>query len=144
MDPDNRRPVDYELRRRLLAELDALSLTEVMERSDEGLPKLWTIRQALRLRNEHPEWFGREAEYEPVFARGPQAERVIAYLRGGKVLTVAQRWALRGNAWGKTSINIPEGTWYNRLTDEHIAHGGNWRAKDLFAKFPVALLVRLD
>jgi (1->4)-alpha-D-glucan 1-alpha-D-glucosylmutase len=144
VDPDNRRPVDYELRRRLLAELDSLSLADVMERSDEGLPKLWTIHQALRLRNEHPEWFGRESEYKPVFARGPQAERVIAYLRGTKVLTVAQRWVLRGNEWGETSIDIPEGSWRNRLTGERITLGGNCRVKNLFARFPVALLARLD
>jgi (1->4)-alpha-D-glucan 1-alpha-D-glucosylmutase len=50
VDPDNRRPVDYELRRRLLSELDGLCPEKVAARSDEGLPKLFMIRQALRTR----------------------------------------------------------------------------------------------
>src|ERR1700723_3845166 len=83
VDPDNRRPVNYELRRKLLDEIDSMNVTEGMRRGDEGLPKWWTIHHSLRLRNEPPEWFGREAAYEPIPARGSQAERVIAYLRGG-------------------------------------------------------------
>jgi len=144
VDPDNRRPVDYELRRRLLAELDSLNVAEVMERIDEGLPKLWTIHHALRLRNEHPEWFGREAEYKAVPATGSQSERVIAYLRGGNVLTVAQRWVLQGNPLEETSIKLPAGAWHNRLTGERIAQGGACKVKDLLAQFPVALLTRED
>jgi (1->4)-alpha-D-glucan 1-alpha-D-glucosylmutase len=144
VDPDNRRPVDYELRRKLLTEVASMNVTEVMQRSDEGLPKLWTIHRALGLRNEHPEWFGREAGYEPVLTRGPQAERVIAYLRAGRVLTVAQRWVLRDARWEGTALDLPKGEWRNCLTDERIAQGGEWKVKDLFSKFPVALLVRID
>jgi (1->4)-alpha-D-glucan 1-alpha-D-glucosylmutase len=145
VDPDNRRPVDYKLRRKLLVEIDSMNVTEVMQRSDEGLPKLWTIYHALQLRNEHPEWFGREAMYEPVLARGPQAERVVAYLRGGSVLTVAQRWALRGAPWEGTVIDLAEGKWRNYLTNECIAHGGGaFKVKDCFSEFPVTLLARVD
>ena len=39
VDPDNRRPVDYELRRRLLSELDGLTLEQLCSRIDEGMPK---------------------------------------------------------------------------------------------------------
>jgi len=145
VDPDNRRPVDYELRRKLLAEIDSMNVAEVMQRSDGGLPKLWTIHQSLRLRNEHPEWFGREAVYEPIQARGAQAERVIAYLRGGNVLTVAQRWPLRGGPWAETTVDLPEGKWRNYMTNELIAHGGGaFKVKDCFSMFPVALLARVD
>jgi len=145
VDPDNRRPVDYELRRKLLVEIDSMHVTEVMRRSDEGLPKLWTIHHALQLRNEHPEWFGREADYEPVLARGPRAKHVIAYLRGGNVLTVAQRWTLRGEPWESTAVDLPEGKWRNWLTAEHIEHrGGEIKIADCFSEFPVALLARVD
>ncbi len=42
VDPDNRRPVDYELRRRLLADLEGNPTPEaILARVDEGLPKLW-------------------------------------------------------------------------------------------------------
>ena len=47
VDPDNRRPVDYEVRRRLLHELPGLSPEAIWQRRQEGLPKLWIIRQGL-------------------------------------------------------------------------------------------------
>ncbi len=143
VDPDNRRPVDYDLRRRLLSELNSLNVTEVMQRIEEGLPKLWTIHHALRLRNEHPEWFGRESAYQPVMAAGTQADRVIAYLRGDNVFTVTQRWALRSAPWQDTSIDLPQGAWHNRLTGESF-EGGALRVEDLLTRFPVALLARVD
>src|SRR4029077_3681493 len=51
VDPDNRRPVDYDLRRRLLAELKGGDLKggmppeAILARADEGRPKLWLIHQ---------------------------------------------------------------------------------------------------
>ena len=50
VDPDNRRPVDYRTRRRLLGEVDRMCADKIMARAEEGLPKLWVIRQALRTR----------------------------------------------------------------------------------------------
>ncbi|HVW86166.1 MAG TPA: malto-oligosyltrehalose synthase, partial [Bryobacteraceae bacterium] len=58
VDPDNRRPVDYDLRRRLIGEMEGLSAEEIMTRMDEGMPKLWVIRQALKLRREQAACFG--------------------------------------------------------------------------------------
>jgi len=45
VDPDNRRPVDFAFRRRLLNEIGGLSPEDILARMDEGLPKLWVIRQ---------------------------------------------------------------------------------------------------
>ena len=45
VDPDNRRPVDYQLRRKLLCELQKLTVEKIWNRIDEGLPKMWTIFQ---------------------------------------------------------------------------------------------------
>ncbi len=42
VDPDNRRPVDYETRRQLLAGDAEAECEQVWERADEGLPKMWT------------------------------------------------------------------------------------------------------
>src|SRR5437899_7334876 len=59
VDPDNRRPVDYDLRRKLLAELaQGLTPEAILRRSGEGLPKLWVTRQALHFRRRRPELFG--------------------------------------------------------------------------------------
>jgi (1->4)-alpha-D-glucan 1-alpha-D-glucosylmutase len=145
VDPDNRRPVDYGLRCRLLGEMDGMKVAEVAERlsqgDDAGVPKLWVVSQALGLRNEHPEWFGAEAEYVPVTAEGAGSERVIAYLRGENVMTVAARWTQDAKAWGETSVRVPRGRWINRLTGREVK-GGLMRVDELLAEFPVALLAR--
>ncbi|MES2390251.1 MAG: malto-oligosyltrehalose synthase, partial [Acidobacteriota bacterium] len=91
VDPDNRRPVDYALRQKLLDELQGMDARAVMERMEEGLPKLWLIHRALKLRWEHGEWFGPAAEYVAMAAEGDGSERVIAFRRGENVVTVAGR-----------------------------------------------------
>jgi (1->4)-alpha-D-glucan 1-alpha-D-glucosylmutase len=141
VDPDNRRPVDYDCRRKLLAEVEHMDAQQVMERMEDGLPKLWVIHHALRLRNEHPEWFGREADYTPLPADGPQANRVLAYLRGDDVLTLAPRWSYAPASWEATTIELPAGRWLNRLTGRRYA-GQKQELTNLLAAFPVALLVR--
>ncbi|MCU1258780.1 MAG: malto-oligosyltrehalose synthase, partial [Bryobacterales bacterium] len=75
VDPDNRRPVDYAARRRLLDELDALTPEQILARGDEGLPKLWTIRQALRIRE-------RLGDYARIPVGGEKCDHVIAFQRG--------------------------------------------------------------
>jgi (1->4)-alpha-D-glucan 1-alpha-D-glucosylmutase len=69
VDPDNRRPVDWDLRRRLLAAADEP-------------PKLRVVREALALRARRPEAFA--GSYEPVEAGAD----VCAFGRGGEVLVV--------------------------------------------------------
>src|SRR5262249_50361891 len=84
VDPDNRRPVDYELRQRLLSDLKrGMTPEEILARMDDGLPKLWLIHQGLQLRRRSPEVFGPDVAYEPLLAAGPRAGHVVAFLRGG-------------------------------------------------------------
>jgi len=141
VDPDNRRPVDYELRRKLLKEIAGMNAAQVMERSEDGLPKLWVVHHALQLRNEHPAWFGAEAAYVPVMAEGSQRERVIAYRRGADVMAIVPRWSHETEGWGETSIAVPEGRWVNCMTEMDVT-GGKVRLDKLLAEFPVALLAR--
>ncbi|SNT22066.1 maltooligosyl trehalose synthase [Granulicella rosea] len=142
VDPDNRRPVDYDLRCRLLAEMKNMSAAQVLERMDEGLPKLWTIHHVLCLRRQHPERFGADAAYVPVAVTGSKADHAVAYLRGDAVLTVVPRWSVAlGGAWEDTRLTIPAGEWKNALTGARIA-GGPMRVEELLHQFPVALLVR--
>ncbi len=142
VDPDNRRPVDYALRRRLLAEMQTMSVAEVMEHMDEGLPKLWTIHHALRLRREHPAWFGPDSEYVPVAVTGSRARHVVAFRRGAAMLTVVPRlWLTVHGAWDGTAVRLPGGRWTNLLTG--TCHGGESApVADLLRDFPVALLIR--
>ena len=147
VDPDNRRPVDYEERRRLLREMDGLCAPGVMARGDEGVPKLWTIRHALQLRREHPEWFGVDAAYRPLKVTGRKKSHAIAYLRGRAVVTVVPRMPVTlGGAWENTALALPKGRWRNVLAGRcSVAfEGGKVTMAELLRDFPVALLVRDD
>lgn len=141
VDPDNRRPVDFELRRRLLAELDGSSAAEVMQRADEGLPKLLVVRRALAIRAGHPEWFT-AGSYEPVAVNGSAAGHVVGYVRGGRCITVVTRLPLgldAGGGWRDTTITLPDGEWSDAMTGATWS-GGEVRLDGLLADFPVAML----
>ena len=146
VDPDNRRPVDYALRRRLLEELRSMNgesiAARIMARADEGLPKMWTIYQALQLRREKKEWFGANAAYTPLMVDGAKRDHVIAYLRGDSVATIVPRLTVKLlGTWRDTVVRLPEGRWSNRLTGGDV-EGGKVSVRGLLREFPVALLVR--
>ncbi len=142
VDPDNRRPVDFERRRRLLRELEGATAEAVLGRTDEGLPKLWVIRQALALRSRRSEDFGPEGGYLPLTAEGPRADHLVGFFRGGQVATLVPRWPLRlGSDWAGSHVRLPPGSWCNQLTGESY-DGGRLELARLFTRFPVALLAR--
>jgi (1->4)-alpha-D-glucan 1-alpha-D-glucosylmutase len=146
VDPDNRRPVDYRHRAKMLHEIKRMpapeAAAEALRRAGDGLPKLWTIYQALCLRRERPEAFGAEASYQPLTVSGAKSAHAMAYLRGGDVATVVPRLTklLRG-AWEGTAIQLPQGRWMNRLTGASL-QGGRNAVGDILRDFPVALMVR--
>jgi len=140
VDPDNRRPVDYERRRRLLAELPDLAPEAVLARGDDGLPKLLVTTRALHLRRRRPDLFGPKGDYRPVPASGNHAHRVVAFSRGGAVVTVAPRLVMGlATAWGDTALELPPGRWRSELTGEEWSQG-RVAVADLLGRFPVALL----
>jgi (1->4)-alpha-D-glucan 1-alpha-D-glucosylmutase len=140
VDPDNRQPVDYSLRRRLLGELKTANVREVIARAGEGLPKLLVIKKALNLRRRQPQWFGPESSYRPLVPHGAASEYAVAFARSEKAITVVPRLPLKLNGqWRDTSITIPEGRWRNEFTGEAI-NGGEVRLSSLMAQFPVCLL----
>jgi (1->4)-alpha-D-glucan 1-alpha-D-glucosylmutase len=127
VDPDNRRPVDYELRGRELKTLRQ--------------PKIRVVSAALRARRAHPDTFLRGG-YHPVLATGTAADHVVAFRRGDDVVVAISRWTVRlgDTGWGDTVIALPEGSWTDRLTG--AAHTGSPPAAELFAELPVTLLER--
>ncbi len=144
VDPDNRGPVDFSVRARLLAELDGLTVEQILERFDDALPKLYTIRQCLRVRNERPASFGAQGSYRALWATGPRSADVVAFERGGDGVSVAPRRVYEGadgnNGWDRTLIELPAGAWTNRLDGETI-EGGKISLDRLLKRFPAALLV---
>jgi (1->4)-alpha-D-glucan 1-alpha-D-glucosylmutase len=143
VDPDNRTPVDYELRQNMLNELKAgMTPEEILLRADSGLPKLWVVYSALAARASHPEWFGADAAYTRLLANGPKVEHMVGYLRSTAVATIVPRWPMKlGESWSGTTVELPQGSWKNILTGDAVA-GGRLRLQGLLQRFPVALLTR--
>ena len=140
VDPDNRMPVDFVLRRELLSQLEGLTPEQVFARSDEGLPKLWTIHRTLMLRCARSDLF-QTGSYEPLTAVGNKAQHMVAFVRAGKAISIVPRLVLGlAGDWQNTTLELPPGQWQNHLTGDTLA-GGRQPLAELLHRFPVALLV---
>jgi (1->4)-alpha-D-glucan 1-alpha-D-glucosylmutase len=145
VDPDNRRPVDYDAAAASLA--------------DGSVEKQRLTQASLRLRRDRPELF---TGYTPLVAEGPASEHVLAFDRGGAI-TVVTRLPVGLEAkggWGETTLQLPEGAWTSLLGSgglepfETVAaqplqeptYGGAGSSTtlvaDLLGDSPVALLVK--
>ncbi|HVE16211.1 MAG TPA: hypothetical protein VNB29_05715, partial [Chthoniobacterales bacterium] len=134
VDPDNRRPVDFDLRRKLLGECSALPTDW-----ETGLPKLWLIKKTLEVRRAHARSF--EGVHQPLSARGSRLGHLFGYSRGEDILVVVPRFTLTlDGEWDDTVLGLPPGSWKNVFTE--AVHTGDVSPSDLFGEFPVALLVR--
>ena len=134
VDPDNRRPVDYQRPIERLQHLDGGGKPEDL--SDE---KLLITSRALRLRRQYPEAFA--GSYTPLPTSNGHA---VAFARGDAVITVATRLPAalqRLGGWGDSTVVLPSGQWKNVLTGREVGSGAA-RIEDLLTDLPVALLVR--
>ena len=133
VDPDNRRPVDYDDRR---ARLMHVQHDAPRDLSDE---KLLVTHKALMLRRELREAFADRSTYAPL--RGT-SRHLVGFVRGGEVAVLATRAPRRLDAfggWGDATLTLPEGLWRDELTG--VLHGGEVnRCADVLADYPVALL----
>jgi len=169
VDPDNRRPVDFELRRTLLEELARRSseqplheLTRTLcEQLPDGRAKLYLTWRALHLRRDDPELF-QLGEYLPLAADGPYAGHLCAFARRREqreVVGIAPRWLAtlsHANASSDavmpalpdTTVELPSaGPFVNALTGRSVEpteQDGQYRfaVDQLLSDFPVALLTR--
>jgi (1->4)-alpha-D-glucan 1-alpha-D-glucosylmutase len=129
VDPDNRRPVDFDHRAAVLAGTA----------EDDAATKLHVTCTALTLRRERAELF---TGYTPVTASGSAAAHAVAFDRGGAI-AVATRLPVglaAAGGWGDTALDLPEGRWHDVLTGLDT----DGRLATLLAVHPVALLVRND
>lgn len=137
VDPDNRRPVDFEERRALLARVDAGPPPPLDE---SGAAKLLVTSRALRARRDRPELFSR---YAPLTVIGDAAEHAIAFDRGGAV-AIATRLPIglaRGGGWRGTVALLPSGRYVDAITGA-ASDGGEVPLADILRTYPVALLLR--
>jgi (1->4)-alpha-D-glucan 1-alpha-D-glucosylmutase len=165
VDPDNRRPVDYETRQQALAELLSYDdrakangfFGNLLENFQDSRVKLFTTVRALRFRRDNPELF-RHSEYIPLFVNGPLREHLVAFARrreGRVAITVVPRFSytlmkgemrapLGEEAWQDAELEVPEGTGNqltNVLTGERVeVRNGRILCREVFSNFPLALL----
>jgi (1->4)-alpha-D-glucan 1-alpha-D-glucosylmutase len=147
VDPDNRRPVDYAVRRSFLnAGEPRPPVAELLEKWPDGRIKQRIIADLLRLRAGYPLLFS-EGTYEPVETSGPARDRVCAFIRRNgdlALLVAASLYPARQSEWAGTTLNLSEDSaraWHSVLSD------GNHRIEDppaasrLFSSAPVAVLL---
>jgi len=157
VDPDNRRPVDFEDAGRALESLAHASASTLVKTWSDGRVKLHLVRTALALRRSDPALFAR-GSCVPLEASGEHAGHVLAFAR-----RLRGRWAIAAvprlvsaigpsgsfptgpEVWSDTSLALPKGaptSWRDLLTDKDVeAKGDSLALGELFGTFPVALLV---
>jgi len=167
VDPDNRRPVDFKLRQKLLKELmtreargDAFLLPELLAQWRDGRLKMFLTHKALQIRRGLSALF-LEGDYLPLTVSGPQGDRVVAFARKLDqewVLVLAARFysqltepetlPLGERVWGGNFLMLPEdapGNWRETLTGSlhqsiETGDGQGLPLAEVFRYLPVALL----
>jgi (1->4)-alpha-D-glucan 1-alpha-D-glucosylmutase len=142
VDPDNRRPIDYEKRIALLREIPAPPT--LLKQWTDGRVKLFVTARSLAARARNLNAF--RGPYRAIDTTTPNA---VAFTRGETVLVVVPRLTTQlikpprlplGDVWSDHSLGI-DGKWRNVFTDE-IIEGERLTLKEVFATFPVAILER--
>ena len=162
VDPDNRRPVDYDARRRALAGLADADPSALLAQRADGRVKMFVANRALAARAERRDVY-EQGEYVPIKTAGARRDlpvRVRARRRGsGHHLRAApdrdadarrDRPAAGQAVWGDTRIEVGDGRTFRdvftgaTLTPVQTDGVHTLPAAAIFERFPVALLVPSD
>ena len=117
VDPDNRRPVDYELRRQMLAALRDVQPEALLQTWPDGRIKMFLIYRLLQFRRQHVDLF-QSGNYLPIHASGTLAECCVAFAReldGRWIAVITPRLSSRvgfppiGDKWQDTIVDLPNG-----------------------------------
>ncbi len=141
VDPDNRRPVDYDDLRSRIARLAPRPDPDAVPAESNGSAgsdvKLWVTSRTLRLRREHPDLFGAGSTYRPL----ESSSHLLGFVREQAKAAVATIVQCPSRSREASLIDLPAGRWVDVLTGR--AHrGGVQQAEELLAVLPVALLLR--
>ena len=164
VDPDNRRPVDYALREKLLAEVSAMAeapgpeLDRVFAQLDDGRAKLYLLWRLMALRATREALF-RDGGYTAVRTTGSRSRHAVAFARrhaSQVCITVAPRLVVGlgvkagslacGAIWEDTRIELPfvdDGTTLRDVVTgrEHRVEAGGLALAELLQRAPVAVLI---
>jgi (1->4)-alpha-D-glucan 1-alpha-D-glucosylmutase len=150
VDPDNRRPVDWAERQRIIDEIGAAMPGDLAGSWQDGREKLFVIRRLLELRGAQPALFA-SGDYQPLeIGDGRNSDRLCAFARRheDRLIAVAVPRLTYGlfrdggpADFGATEIALPPAeTWRNVMTGETIEPRDRLRASELLRQFPVAVL----
>ncbi|MBN1142538.1 MAG: malto-oligosyltrehalose synthase [Deltaproteobacteria bacterium] len=165
-DPDNRGPVDFDKRRRLLGALpreEALApecLRELLERKEDGRLKLFLIQRALRARQRHLDLF-RSGDYLPLTGEGEHRGHLVAFARRSgdswalaivprlcvQLLGGREEWPLGEGVWAETAVPLPKGApgrWQDAVTGAVLEGRKKIFIGRALARFPAALLLSTE
>jgi (1->4)-alpha-D-glucan 1-alpha-D-glucosylmutase len=152
VDPDNRRLPDWQRRRTLLDAIGNAEPSSLAAEWQDGREKLFVAHRLLHLRQQHPAVFA-EGGYLPLNGEGGRAnDRLCAFARSHEKMTLVvavprlvYRLYHNGDAgWGATALPLPhEGHWRDMLS-ERSYDSARIAANELFADFPVSVLLCAD
>jgi len=160
VDPDNRRPVDFDWRSTALREVkkgfrrDPEGLPEeLLDKWEDGRVKLFLICRALEVRRRFHVLFD-EGDYRLITAEGARGDRILAFARtrGTSVavtvvprfptaLVEAVRSPLGPGVWGDTRLELPPAEWKEAITGRPLGRRDSVPVSEVLSGFPVALLV---
>jgi (1->4)-alpha-D-glucan 1-alpha-D-glucosylmutase len=155
VDPDNRRPVDFDTRSALLPELRAIeslqgearvgAVADLLDTWRDGRIKFYVLRQLLKLRQMYPDLFI-HGTYEPLTVTGAEASRAIAFRRvyGDEAITVVVGLRLTdGMAWDETRICVVADRKLEDIFTGQILspESDNAAIADILYHLPVAVLL---
>jgi (1->4)-alpha-D-glucan 1-alpha-D-glucosylmutase len=162
VDPDNRRPVDFDLRKEILQQVQSVAakgrngIRKLLAQPETGTVKMYLLWRALELRNSHEQLF-EQGQYIPLEATGEHAAHVIAFAReykGRCVVTVAPRLIaalckkrktppLGEAVWSNTTVRLHSraARFRNVLSGDLIsASKSELQISDILRSFPVGIL----
>lgn len=150
VDPDNRRPVDFEMREKLLEEVEEQPPLELLRGWRDGRIKLRVTRDLLHFRRDHANLF-RFGDYAPLAIHGRFADHAVCFQRtfeGETILAVTARQTAKigcpplGLVWEDTGVAGPRAVqeWRDLFTNRKFNAGADLRLSDLFAELPFAVL----
>ncbi len=164
VDPDNRRPVDFEKRKMFLDQIrdkrhdkNIDIIDELLKTRTGGRIKMFLIYRVLNARRQRAELF-EKGDYQPLTARGKYSEHVVGFLRkhgDQNSATIAPRFLaslighdelpLGTEVWRDTQILLPgslEGSWRDALTGESVRIDTTVLVGNVLSRFPVSLLIK--
>jgi len=160
VDPDNRRPVDYQQRISFLKDIKERQHTDIGKLTDEllstkedGRIKLFLTHKVLQARKENLDVF-QKGDYQPIEVSGKFKEHIVAFARSfgdTTAIAIAPRFFTSliqpgeypiGEVWADTQLQLPQGmqsSWRDAITGQTIS--GTGAIAQILQHFPVALLV---